>query len=346
MKKKKVKRTATDGQVYDGLSDPTIFADLFNGSLFGGEQILNAEMLRPYNEKKLQRIRTRMNKLIILMRLRDNEKIADFPEGQLAVILATENQRHIHYAMPVKNMVYDCMDYVDQINTYTNKHGAKKDLKGGAEFLSGLKKNDKLAPVLTIVFYYGEDPWDGPNCLHDMIDFPPKLLPLKQHFPNYSLNLVSCSTVDPGNFKTGLSEVFELLRYADSKQGMNDFLEQRKEHYEHLDAQTYDLISRFLDIPTLAEQSIGDITQEGGFDMCTAIKEMINDGRLEGMAMGKAAGKAEGKAVGKAEGISYAEDRYNQLLKLLLKDNRFHDIQRITEDHTFRQELYREFGFM
>ena len=45
----------------------------------------------------------------------------------------------------------------------------KKDLKESAEFLSGLKKMDLLSPVLNIVFYYGEEDWDGSLDLHGLL---------------------------------------------------------------------------------------------------------------------------------------------------------------------------------
>ncbi len=38
------------------------------------------------------------------------------------------------------------------------------------EFLSRMKKDDKLNPVITVVFYYGEKIWDGSRCLHDMFE--------------------------------------------------------------------------------------------------------------------------------------------------------------------------------
>lgn len=173
--------------------------------MFDGEQILKADMLSIHNEKKQQRMKNQKRKPLILMGVRDNQKLAAFPGTQFAVILSSENQRKVHYAMPVRNMLYDGMDYKHQIDNYTHKHRENKDWGGPAEFLSGLNKDEKLIPVLTIVLYYGDDPWNGPKCLHDMITFPPELLPWKDYFPDYKLNLVTCSTVDYRNSKTGLS---------------------------------------------------------------------------------------------------------------------------------------------
>ena len=35
-------------------------------------------------------------------------------------------------------------------------------LKTSGEFLSGLKREDRLHPMVSICIYYGEDDWDGP----------------------------------------------------------------------------------------------------------------------------------------------------------------------------------------
>lgn len=46
--------TAMDDEIYEVLSDNEIFADLFNGALFGGNQIIRPNMLAQENEKKIQ----------------------------------------------------------------------------------------------------------------------------------------------------------------------------------------------------------------------------------------------------------------------------------------------------
>ena len=40
------------------------------------------------------------------------------------------------------------------------------------EFLSALKKDDRLHPVISLCIYYGEKEWDGPFNLLDMLVIP------------------------------------------------------------------------------------------------------------------------------------------------------------------------------
>lgn len=64
--------------------------------------------------------------------------------------------------MPVREMVYDAMNYAGQVKALSDKHRKRKDYGDGAEFLSGLLREDRLAPVVTICFYYGTGKWEGP----------------------------------------------------------------------------------------------------------------------------------------------------------------------------------------
>ena len=42
-------------------------------------------------------------------------------------------------------------------------------------------------PVVTLVLYYGEEDWDGPTSLHDMLDIPEEI---KKYINDYRLNII------------------------------------------------------------------------------------------------------------------------------------------------------------
>ena len=62
--------------------------------------------------------------------------------------------------------------------------------------------------------------------------------------------------------------------------------------------------------------------------MCEAIKEMIKDGR------------EAGREVGRQEG----QNRINQLIILLSKENRGEDIVKAAEDREYQEQLLKEFN--
>lgn len=117
--------TAMDDEIYEVLSDNEIFADLFNGALFGGNQIIRPDMLEQENEKKVMRVGKEGGRRVILRRIRDVQKLSGLRESCLAVVLAAEGQRNVHYAMPVRCMLYDAMLYK------AGRAYGKKEKRGG-----------------------------------------------------------------------------------------------------------------------------------------------------------------------------------------------------------------------
>ena len=67
---------------------------------------------------------------------------------------------------------------------------------------------------------------------------------------------------------------------------------------------------------------------DGKFNMCEAIEEMIKDGR------------EAGREVGRQEG----QNRINQLIILLSKENRGEDIIKATKDREYQEQLFKEFN--
>ena len=88
------------------------------------------------------------------------------------VIFGLENQAKIHYAMPLRNMIGDSFSYLKEYNEIAAKNKKDKNFSSSDEFLSNLKKTDRLHPVISLCIYYVEAPWDGPVCLTEMLEMP------------------------------------------------------------------------------------------------------------------------------------------------------------------------------
>lgn len=101
---------------------------------------------------------------------RDNIKIRkrSSENGIGFVMLGKESQNRIHYAMPLRVMGYDYSTYKkqydDNASKYTSSQGMEPD-----EYLSRMKQTDKFSPVVTVVDYYSEKPWNGAVTLHEML---------------------------------------------------------------------------------------------------------------------------------------------------------------------------------
>lgn len=78
------------------------------------------------------------------------------------------------------------------------------------EFLSALKKDDRLHPVISLCIYYGEKEWDGPFNLLDMLVIPEYLKPLVS---DYRMNLIQVRQSESLCFQNqDISIVFDMIR--------------------------------------------------------------------------------------------------------------------------------------
>ncbi|MBQ8856519.1 MAG: Rpn family recombination-promoting nuclease/putative transposase [Lachnospiraceae bacterium] len=206
------------------------------------------------------------------------------------VMLACENQERIHYAMPVRNMLYDSLSYTEQIRRLHEMSQAepKRNLTR-AEFLSRFRKDDKLCPVITLVLYYGEEPWDGSVDLYGMLNGEEifrKSHMLQQYIPNYKINLVEPERMDDLEmFCTDLHEIFGMLKYRNNKSELIEYVNNREEFFRNVDEETYYVIREFLH----SEKVLKAINRDGGeerVDMCQALEELYNDGIEKGKSEG------------------------------------------------------------
>lgn len=275
----------------DYMSSNERFADLFNYYLFAGEQVIKPESLREQSVNELVAVYGKDKKVSIKERYRDLLRGCLIRQSEQAVymLLGLENQDEVHYAMPVRQMLYDAMNYTGQASKVAKRHRARKDQKGSAEFLSGFGKDDKLKPVVTLTLYWGTDKWDGPRSLHDMLDVKDKRL--LNCIENYRLNLITPQDIrDFGLFRSDLRYVLDFVSKAADRQALRQYVQNKEEILNSMDVATFALISRYFD---------GRIKEsEGGTDTMK-----IAQGILDWEAEAKAEGKAEGEANKEKEAI-------------------------------------------
>ena len=254
------------------MSKPEYFADAFNYYLFNGKQIICVDDLQEKDPSELGMI-LKNEKEEIVQKTRDILKECIIMEDQkyTYLLLGIENQSHIHYAMPVKNMIYDALNYEHQVSEKRKYHRDMNDLRGD-EFLSGFSKTDKLKPVITLVVYFGTKKWDGPRCLKDMFDATNKAV--LQYVSDYKLNLLIPNEIkDFSKFSTDFGKAMKYISVGADKSAYKKV--SNEELYNEVNDETAKLLNKCigLKIPK----------KEGGVEMkmCEALADIKLEGKLE-----------------------------------------------------------------
>lgn len=254
----------------DYVSQNEIFADAFNYYLYHGKEVIRADTLMerdvtelalPYGEDKAVISGEKMRDILRECVLKSTDK-ADY------LLLGIENQSHIHYAMPVRNMVYDALNYAAQVADVGRYHRKKKDLDAGAEYLSGFTKKDKLKPIITLVIYWGADEWDAPRSLHEMMDTTDK--EILKYVGDYSLNLIAPGEItDFNKFHSNLRYALEFISVSEEPDKLRKLLQ--KEAYSHMDIDTVNVINVFTNAKIKIKEEKGEV------NMCLGIQAMIDE---------------------------------------------------------------------
>lgn len=212
------------------LSNNEIFADVFNYLIYDGQQRILPENLIERDTSEITLPLGKRGELATIQKFRDILKgcIAKEYKNTLYVLFGVENQSHIHYAMPVKNMLYDAINYSAQVNEKT-KNTEKYENK--IQILKKLQKNFyrdgiqiyRLVPVITVTIYFGNDGWDAAKSLQEMFSETDESL--KEFLPDYKLHLISCNNIsDFTKFHTEFGRLMHILKVISDEEQMDILL--------------------------------------------------------------------------------------------------------------------------
>lgn len=257
----------------DFFADRRRFAELFNAILYQGEDIIRAEEL-----ERVVRIypslsgKGEMSRDIFMKDVKRN------------VCYGLELETESDYGMPERVMVYDACELEQQIKEISKQQ--KEESRAGnkldyREKKSRMKETDFLLPTVTVVLYLGLDHWEGKQKLSELYRIPEGLQEsLGQKLPDYGFSLLEADYINAEAFETDLKEFFQAMQCRNDKEKMKELF--RTEHFRHLKEETAWVIAVHLD----KERLMPKIRKEKS-DMCNAIEEIFEDGKIEGRAEGR-----------------------------------------------------------
>ena len=288
-----------DSKAKEYLSDNTRFSEICNYVLFDGEKVIKPENLKECDTTEVLSVFGIDRKQIVKQKWRDLLKSVSVKHtGEMYVILiGAEAQTDIHYAMPVKTMIYDALNYGEQVNEAKKRHRKNRDYRSSDEFLSGFTLDDKLTPVITITLYLGTTQWDGPRSLAEMMpQMDERILPF---INDYRINLLNpLEITDFSKFETGLRPLFELLKNASDEEKLNELIT-KDETFTKVDVETVAAINLFAgtDIKYDEKEEVVNMCKAWDDHKKRGIQEGIQQGMQQGIQQGIQQGVQQGRCL-------------------------------------------------
>ena len=299
------------------MRENTVFADAFNYLIYNGKKVIdpaklteidsteialpfgNAEKVKAEKKRKEQEaewssvknesVRKKNTsrvgvKMDAVQKYRDVFKsmVIKQDEKTSYVLLGIENQTDVHYAMPVRNVIYDALQYGRQVADIAADHRRnKKDFPGksNGEYLSGFFKEDHIRPVITLVIHFGAEEWDGPLSLHEMM--ATRDMEILSFVENYRIHLIDPAKLteeELNKFSTSLKEVMGYIKYSKDKEKLMKFL--RKDTHKTIEMNAARVIKTITNTPIEVSEEMEKI------EMCKAIEDLILEGEAKGEAKG------------------------------------------------------------
>ena len=233
-------------------SDPKIFSEFVNLSLFNGEERIKAEDLReidPVNST----VFTKNKSLEVLVDNLYDSTVKESDENVYAII-GLESQSYSDKHMVIRAGIASLLIYDNQI--------------------ANTKEGEKLKPVYIIVFNMLDRKWSNATDLRKLLS--------KEAIKVFGYPLVNAGyyVLDPHELKgeklnkisKPLKLVLNIIKNQRDKKELLSYINS-EEAFKNLDYKTAKLLETIMKV---------DIPNDGGYNMCKAIEDIKNDGRFEG----------------------------------------------------------------
>ena len=195
-----------------GIND--VFADIVNAFVFQGERVVKPEELTDIKTTSPIMINGKLHE-----QERDISKLWKSPGGNVIIaLLGIENQTKQDADIALRCMAYDGASYKEQVNQH---HGKEKPLPP--------------YPVITLVLYYGKNPWTKPKSLFECFG---KRMPeaLKAFVNDYKANIIEVQRLTKEERERLISDFKSVVEYfLDVKGGeTHSFSDRTIDHPEEL----------------------------------------------------------------------------------------------------------------
>lgn len=242
-----------------------VFADIMNGFLFNGEQVIKPDQLVDMQTHS----QFKADGQSLHEEERDVAKLWKNKNIEIA-IFGIENQTRIDKKMPLRVISYD-----------------------GAAYKKQLLNSKKVIPVITIILYFGESRWNAPKKLIDLFEgeIPEDLT---EFINDYKINVFEVAWLTDEEINRFTSDFRIVANFFANKRRDKNYIPKDTQEIRHVD-EILKLLSvvsgerRYEAIPTDKEEV---------HNMCEVYDRVFNNGVAQGIAQGITQGIEQGVSQG------------------------------------------------
>ena len=226
--------------------------------------------------------------------------------------------------MPYRVLELDFVNYARQMQIIRERHEAEWKAEKGkrrrppgitdGEYLGRFLRTDRIVRCVTLVVYWGEEPWDGPVRLSDLFETEAEA-PCAVQVEMNLLDVCRMSDEEICSYTGELRTVFGFRKHAENKERLGAFIAGNREHFSSVSETAMNALEELTHSPELKKIRTPEYqTTEGGYNVCRGIQGMIQDGKLEGIKEGIQEGIKEGIREGILEGETKAKKEMSRSL--------------------------------
>ena len=206
-------------------------------------------------------------------------------------LIGVEAQTDINRIMPVRDMGYAFTAYMKQIWRLTAENRRQKK----PAYTKGIHDDQKLLPVGTFILYFGEEEWDTPLSLMDILHIPDADRALwKELINDYKIHVISVARQPQEireKYQSDFRVIADYMAYRKDRKKLENFFRYDQHKLIHTE-QVLDLLealssdARFRKIKE-AYQAYEEEEKEEINTMCLLLDMCENKGKSEGIIQGK-----------------------------------------------------------
>ena len=269
-----------------------VFADIINGFLFDGNQMVSPDDL--ITTSPISMYKDNHSKLH--QQERDICKTWKRPDVSFS-IFGLENQTDICREMVARVIGYDGASYRSQY-LKAESEKAKNDGTSATPHM--------FLPVITIVLYFGDKKWDAPTNLRDLVRIPEGL---EEYFNDYHINIMEVAHMEESDLDKFHSDFRIVAEYFVKSRIYGDAYQPDVQTIRHVDE-----VLKLMEVLTKDTRwnaiPIKERKKEG-VKMSSVLDYREAKGRAEGEAKGRAEGEAKGRAAQQKEFNEKAKEMQN-----------------------------------